>query len=234
MKKGIKMIVLFLLGVLIIVGIIFLYARIYENDFLPEDPQQPYNCKSGSLTTLPLGIVCDSILRNDIETVLYYYPELQNSNITFLFDNISSTMNVQPIIDFSIFKKESRKYKITINKNEGKVIGLDFFKMDKETRIGWFAHELSHIVDYTNKSSFDLLCFLINYFTSKHFIKETEKRIDKSVIYRGLGNELIRGVAISTTSSELSKEYQNKLKRLYLSPIELDSIRTDYESKCKL
>jgi hypothetical protein len=165
---------------------------------------------------------------SELNEIINKYPELKEVNIRIEHDELNSTMVAQPVFNIDVFCSSKRDYVIIINNNpkNGKFLLSD---MDVNIQVGWFAHELNHIVDYNNKSLYELIYFGLNYALFDSFKKETEKRIDIATIHKGFGLQLLAGVELSWESDKLDSDYKNKLKTLYMSPDELKAIISNYE-----
>jgi len=155
---------------------------------------------------------------------LSFYPELKDTQIEIRFkDNIKkSFMQAQPGFS-SLFKKKSkRKYYILIGKNfviDGEEIEVTDIPSD--VLVGWIGHELGHIIDYKNRSGFNLITFGMSYITSKKFLMNAERAADTYAVNHGMADYILATKDFILSHAGLSEEYRERIKRLYLSPEEI-------------
>lgn len=168
-------------------------------------------------------IIPESILE-EAKTALSYYPELRDVRIEFKFkeDIKKSFMQAQP--EFSnLFKgKNDRSYNVFISSRF--LIEEEEFTMadvPSEVLIGWLGHELGHIMDYREKSAFDLIIFGMRYITSANYIKKAERAADTYAVNAGMGNYILATKGFILNHSHLSESYKERIGRLYLSPEEI-------------
>jgi len=171
-------------------------------------------------------IIPESI-REEVLAALEYFPELYDTAIEFKFkDRIKkSTMQAQPKVS-SIFKsKKNREYVIFISRE----IHIDkedfsFFDIPRLVKIGWFGHELGHIMDYQERTNFGLIIFGIKYLFSKKSVREAERTADTYAIIHGMGEYIIQTKNFILDNSEISEKYKARIRRLYISPEEVMEI----------
>ena len=168
-------------------------------------------------------VIPNSILE-EAQKALSFYPELKDTNIEIKFkDNIKkSFMQAQPQFS-SLFKKRSnRKYYIKIGKNfiiDGEEIEVSDIPSD--VLVGWIGHELGHIIDYKNRSGFNLITFGMSYIVSKNFLMDAERAADTYAVNHGMADYILATKDFILGHAGLSEEYRERIKRLYLSPEEI-------------
>lgn len=171
-------------------------------------------------------IIPESI-KEEVLTALEYFPELYDTAIEFKFkDRIKkSTMQAQPKVS-SIFKsKKNREYVIFISRE----IHIDkedfsFSDIPKLVKIGWFGHELGHIMDYQDRTNFGLIIFGIKYLFSKKSVREAERTADTYAIIHGMGEYIIQTKDFILDNADISEKYKARIRRLYISPEEVMEI----------
>ena len=135
-------------------------------------------------------------------------------------------MLAQPKIWTMFRPKEFRAYKIIMSRKfvleEGKTLGIEEFP--KDVLIGWLAHEIGHIVDYTHRSTFQMILFGIKYLLSGIHIKKAERAADVYAIEAGMHKYLGDTKEYILGHSDLSDGYKKKIKDLYLGPEEISKI----------
>lgn len=168
-------------------------------------------------------IIPESI-RDEVIAALEFFPELYDTPIEFKFkDRIKkSTMQAQPKFS-SIFKsKKKRGYIIKISRQIQ--IEDENFTMDdipSLVKIGWIGHELGHIMDYQDRSSFGLIILGAKYLLSKKSIRKVERTADTYAIAHGMGDYILRTKNFILDNADISGTYKARIRRLYISPEEV-------------
>ena len=129
-----------------------------------------------------------------LETVFYealaQYPELHETYIIIVetkFYGIQHTLRSYPPL-LSLRKNPAdRVYPIVINTSKDTPNSFYDFSYDEQK--GILAHELAHILDYTNRTSLQIIGLTFNWF-SKKFVKNLEHSTDQTAISRGYSNHL--------------------------------------------
>ena len=152
---------------------------------------------------------------------LQHYPELQTKKIEFRFSSKpgNSIMKAQPLIKSVLRLGDDRSYIVFINKHVQ--LGEEEFPIQdlpQKVLIGWFGHELGHIIDYEGLSKWGLLRFGIGYLLSKRFVRAAENRADHIAIKHGLGSHILETKNFILNHAGLSETYKNKIRKLYPSP----------------
>lgn len=178
--------------------------------------------------TIPADIL------EEAKIALSFYPELKDTPIEFKFkDNIKkSFMQAQPQIPTLFHGKKNRRYYIFMSKKVK--IEDEYFsvkEVPQEVLIGWLGHELGHIVDYKERSAFGLMFFGFRYISSRAYIQEAERIADTYAVHHGMGKYILATKDFILNHSHLSEEYKNRIKRLYLSPDEINVLVNEMEEK---
>jgi len=114
---------------------------------------------------------------NITDEIKYDFPSIQNKKIT---------IDIKKINEGSA---EAKKYPI-----KGYVIVIDPEKLQNVSYFelkGLFAHEFSHLEQYSKMSWLQLGFFAILYSVSDDFKKRVERKTDMTVIEKGFGRELL-------------------------------------------
>jgi hypothetical protein len=157
----------------------------------------------------------------EVQKALSFYPELDDYKIEFEFKRKmkNCVMQAQPKVKTFFSKKENRQYKILMSRN---LIMNDtsmvLEQLPSEILVGWFAHELGHIMDYKERTSFNMIGFGFKYLTSRPFLKRSERKADALAVKHGMGGHLIKTKRYILFNSKFTKEYKAKIKDLYPSP----------------
>lgn len=149
---------------------------------------------------------------------IQYFPELKNVDIEVIYANTKTTMETRPVIN-TLFSKR-RKYKIFVDTTVENNFGILVSEVPLDAKIGLFGHEFAHILDYKNKSFFELMKIGRTYLT-KGDIRSYETFIDQLTIQRGLGLYLKAWSDFVLNHSNASEEYKNYKRKNYLTPEEI-------------
>jgi hypothetical protein len=95
--------------------------------------------------------------------------------------------------------------------------------------VGWIGHEFAHLIDYSSMNNRELLGFITAYIFDKRTMRKTERNADRETIKRGLGIQLLDGVAFFEKHNKVSKKYRKRKQKNYLSEKE---IIVDINSNC--
>jgi hypothetical protein len=160
-------------------------------------------------------------LSDEITQALSYFPELDNYSIDFVYKKRlkNCVMQAQPKIKTLFAKKEKRHYKVLISKNLVMIdTSMVVNQLPNEILVGWFAHELGHIMDYKERTAFNMIGFGFKYLTSTSFLKRSERKADALAVKQGMAGHLIKTKKYVLFKSKFTKEYKAKIKDLYPSP----------------
>ena len=168
--------------------------------------------------------IIPNIIRDKVQVALDYYPQLKNIHIEFkIKKNIKkSTMQARPTFDSFFKPKKDRKFLILISK-KFKIADKSFSTLDipDDIFIGWIGHELGHIMDYQNRSRFNLIWFGIKYLFSENHIVEAERAADKFAIQHKMESYILKTKNFILNHADISEVYKNRMKKYYLSPEEI-------------
>lgn len=168
-------------------------------------------------------IIPESV-KDEVIDALEYFPELEDTEIEFRFkDRIKkSTMQAQPKF-ISLFRnKENRKYIILMSRQIQ--IDEEDFTMDdipSDVKIGWFGHELGHIMDYQERTNVDMAILGLTYLISSKSVRKVERTADTYAIGHGMGEYILKTKNFILDHSSISERYKERIRRLYISPEEV-------------
>ena len=181
-------------------------------------------------------IIPESI-REEATVALEYFPELYDTAIEFKFkDRIrKSTMQAQPKISSIFRNKKNRKYVILISR-EIHIDEEDFTIDDipSDVIIGWLGHELGHLMDYQNRSSFGMIIFGAKYLFSNRSIQKVERTADTYAIGKGMGEYILKTKNFILENANISERYKARIRRLYISPEEVMELINEGQVEEKL
>ncbi|MBD3636089.1 MAG: hypothetical protein HUJ25_02010 [Crocinitomicaceae bacterium] len=150
--------------------------------------------------------------------VLRDFPTLHEHEIILSRSKLkSSTMRAQPLITIRNFFASHKKYKVTLGFHIRDKEELIIAKVPDDALKGWFAHELAHVVDYRQYSSFHLIAYGIRYVFSASFRKKVEHDADYIAIKYGFTDEILATKRYILEHELIEDKYKKKIKRYYLS-----------------
>lgn len=159
-----------------------------------------------------------------IMKALQHYPELQAKKIVFKYTRKQGTsiMKAQPIIKSILRVGDDREYVIFVNRtlSLGKTTS-EISEIPESILVGWFGHELGHVMDYESRSKWGLIRFGLGYFFSAKYIRKAEQKADEIAVRHGLGEEILQTKNFILNHADLSEKYKRKIRKLYLSPEQL-------------
>src|SRR5690554_3077794 len=181
-------------------------------------------------------IILDSI-REEVIVVLEYFPELYDTPIEFKFKvRIRKyTLQPQPKICSIYRNKKNRKYVILISREIH--IDEENFTIDdipSDVIIGWLGHELGHLMDYQNRSSFGMIVFGAKYLFSNKSIQEVERTADTYAIGKEMSEYILKTKNFILENANISERYKARIRRLYISPEEVMELINEGQVEEKL
>ncbi|MBD1260544.1 hypothetical protein HZY62_08080 [Maribacter polysiphoniae] len=163
-------------------------------------------------------------IEKEARAALDFYPELEATAIEFRFKKKTgkSTMQAQPIFWSLLKSKRKRKYVIRISEKT-KITGKTYktTEMDSDVLIGWFGHELGHIMDYEKRSGINLLWFGLKYSFSGKFIKKAERAADTYAVTAGMAEYILKTKRFILNNADIDFSYKERIQKYYLSPDEI-------------
>lgn len=159
------------------------------------------------------------------------FPELQNRHITVRKLNLKqTTMRAQPVINHRFFSGKRRQYYIDFSDRMSANDHLKVEKLPREVLVGWFAHELGHVMDYLYRSSWDLIQFGIGYYLFHNFRIGAERKADIYAIAHGFADHIITTKKYILEKSNLPDDYKRRIETYYMSPDEVALMAQDKEA----
>lgn len=150
---------------------------------------------------------------------LMHYPELKDTKIKFITKSLSSTMAARPK-GFNVFRRKGRRlYVVIINNTDEVKVPVDSVSFNAQ--VGVIGHELAHILDYENKSSFKVVGNGLGY-SSKKFRAKFERATDQRTIDHGLGWQCYDWSYYVYHYKNTPKEYLEYKKKTYMSYEEIE------------
>ncbi len=183
-------------------------------------------CFNGQSQNLSNKIIPAEVYQ-EVAQALSFFPELDDVHITFKFKKHlkNRVMQAQPRIKTFFKSRDKRHYKIVMSHNlQMSDTTMTLNELPSDILVGWFAHELGHVMDYKDRTGLNLVGFAVKYLTSVPFLKRSEKKADLLAADRGLGKHLIKTKRFILFKSKFSRAYKAKIKDLYPSPEEITAM----------
>lgn len=160
------------------------------------------------------------------------FPELKDNHVRLEQRQLPGyTMRAQPILNGGILHRRSRHYRVQMSDHVKISRYVRLNELPEEVLIGWFAHELGHVVDYHRKTLFALIRFIIGYLLFPTHRAGAERRADLFAIDKGFGEQLMATKIYILDQSELPDKYKARIRKHYMSPDELELILKDREAE---
>ena len=155
----------------------------------------------------------------EIQTLiaLSKYPELKNTQIDFKEKRIATTMVTRPKLSFIFKNRTNRQYIIYINNSTKTIKGVLLDTVPFNGQVGVISHELAHVVDFSQKSNFQILGNGIGYLFPG-WRRNLEYKIDKMAINHGFVWQIHTFADFIVNKSNASEKYKNYKRRNYMSP----------------
>lgn len=151
------------------------------------------------------------------EIALDRYETLHDFEITLVQKPIrASTMQAQPIITIGSIFKGVKSYRIKLAKHVRDEEQLPIADLEEEVLIGWFAHELGHLMDYQQYSNLQMIGYGVRYLLSAKQRKIIEHDADYIAIAHGFHEEILATKKFILEHDLIEEDYKNKIKRFYL------------------
>lgn len=168
-----------------------------------------------------------SAIVREVQVALSYYPQLVSVPIAFKFrKNIrKSTMLAQPRWKSFFRRRAYRSYVIWISE-KSKISHKEFLtrNLPSEVLIGWFGHELGHIMDYESLNKWRLILFGLKYLLSEGYVKAAEQRADYYAVKQGMIEYILKTKNFILNHADISDRYKNHIRKYYLSPNEIEQL----------
>ncbi|MGM0479995.1 MAG: hypothetical protein ACQERC_12310 [Bacteroidota bacterium] len=127
-----------------------------------------------------------------------------------------STMQAQPVATVGSVFRGPHIYRIRFALRVRGSDSLFIEELPDDVIMGWFAHELGHVVDYSRHSFLGMIGFGLRYLLSTSFRKKIEHRADQIAIEHGFHAEILATKKFLFTHDLIDDKYRNKMKKYYM------------------
>jgi len=170
------------------------------------------------------GDIAPSI-RRSFETALEGYPEFKDHDIILRQRTLRDmTMRAQPLFNLGIFRRGRRDYRIDLQDYTRINDQISVDELEHDVMVGWFAHELGHVMDYFNRPWYNLLGFGLGYLLFPTFRVGAERKADLFAIEHGFADEVLATKHFLLNESSIPNSYKDRLNRYYMTPEEVQLI----------
>lgn len=135
-----------------------------------------------------------------------------------------TTMQAQPIINADFFNKNKRAYRVSFRETTLIHDKIKVKDLPKNVLKGWFAHELGHIVDYQQRSYWNMIKFGLYYLFFDQCKIEAEKMADIYAIQFGFKKEIRAMKEYIINHADIDPKYKSRIEKYYLSPEEIEHL----------
>lgn len=168
-------------------------------------------------------------IKNAFTEVLEQYDILHPHHITLRQRRMRrATMQAKPVLA-GLMRKEKR-YEVSLGVYVKGSDGLRVDELPEEVLVGWFAHELGHLVDYERFSKFGMLRYGARYVSSRNFKREAEHQADLIAVNHGFQQEIIATKRFILDNELLNEKYKANIRRYYMSIEDVELCGTDQEA----
>lgn len=141
-----------------------------------------------------------------------------------------STMRAQPVLNWQfLFRRRWRHYRVDFSSHLEVTEHVKINSLPREVVVGWFAHELGHVVDYLKRPLRGMIAFGLGYALWSRYMREAEKRADSIAVDHGFGAEVIATKQYLMEHATLPPHYKQRLAKYYLSADEIEALVLAYE-----
>ena len=171
-------------------------------------------------------------LRRWFTQTLAAYPELRQRRVYLRkLPMRYSTMRAQPVLNRSFWRRATRHYRVDFSSHLEVTEHVRVRELPEEVVVGWFAHELGHIVDYLHRPWRGMIAFGLGYALWSRYMREAERRADSIAVDHGFGAQIIATKQYLMEHATLPEHYKSRLRKYYLSADEIEALVTAYEER---
>ncbi len=157
-------------------------------------------------------------IKNIFRETVNKFPELNEMKIILRQTRIKgSTMQAQPVINTKSVFNGIDTFRIRLSTRVRDSHSLKVTDLPDDVLMGWFAHELGHVIDYHSRSVVNMIGFGLKYLISRSFRLETEHMADKIAIEKGFIDQILATKKYILDHHLIKEEYKVKIKRYYMS-----------------
>jgi hypothetical protein len=157
-------------------------------------------------------------IKNIFRDTVNQFPELNEMKIILRQTRIKgSTMQAQPVINTKSVINGIDTFRIRLSTKVRDSRSLKVTDLPDDVLMGWFAHELGHVIDYHSRSVVNMVGFGLKYIVSRSFRLEAEHTADKIAIEKGFLDQILATKKYILDHHLIEDAYKSKIKRYYMS-----------------
>ncbi|MEL7161236.1 MAG: hypothetical protein AAFN92_10800 [Bacteroidota bacterium] len=169
-------------------------------------------------------------LRAWFTDTLAAYPELAGRTVYLRRLSMSrSTMRAQPVLNARFFRRKTREYRVDFSDHLDITKHVRVRELPKDVVVGWFAHELGHIIDYLQRPVLGMISFGLGYALWSRYMRKAERRADTFAVEHGFGREIKATKHYLMEHATLPPHYKDRLRKYYLSADEIEGLILAWE-----
>ena len=126
-------------------------------------------------------------------------------------------MQAQPVFQFSSLFGGIDTYRIRLAEFVRDSQELRVEELSDEILIGWLAHELGHVIDYMERSFFEMIVYGIRYYFSARYQRKVEHRADEIAMNQGFYKEILKTKEFLFNHELINEKYRKKIQKYYMS-----------------
>ncbi|MDR1666388.1 MAG: hypothetical protein LBS03_01655 [Bacteroidales bacterium] len=153
-------------------------------------------------------------------TAANYYPELCGVNIRLRYGAVKTSMAARPSVGSMFRKRSKRTYFLIVNRRAKSPQAQLLHEIPFNASVGLMGHELAHVLDYSNRSGWQILCIGIRYL-GKNYRRRMERQTDATAISKGLGQPLYDYARYVIHRSAVGEKYRRYKLTYYMTPEEI-------------
>ncbi len=189
---------------------------------IPGIQAQQYTTQKSSSTSYPMNITFKNVTSPKIKEcflkVYDQYEVLHKYEISLVQKPVkSSTMQAQPILSFKSFFSGVKRFQIKLAVYVKDSQEIKVSDLPDEVLVGWFAHELGHLVDYEPRSNFGMVIYGFRYLTSNKYKRKVEHEADNIAAENGFASTIIATKRYILENDFLGDSYKSIIKKYYMS-----------------
>ena len=174
--------------------------------------------QSSSPSNIQIKNVSSDKIINAFHKVLDKYQSLHKYEITLVQGRIKeSTMQAQPVVSLKALFKGVKSYQIKIAEFVRDSEEIRVEDLSEDVLVGWFAHEMGHLVDYEPYNNLEMIKYGVKYMLSDQFKRKVEYAADYIAITYGFKQEILASKHFILNNELLDKAYKAKIRKYYLS-----------------
>lgn len=197
---------------------LFLFALIFSSVFPAINSNAQISDSTMQEKNIDFIDVSNQKIKDCFLEVYNKYESLHRYEIKVVQKSLgASTMQAQPILSLKSLLTGVKSYQVKLGKYVKDSDKIKVSDLPRDVLIGWFAHELGHIVDYQPRSNVGMMIYGIRYLTSKKFKRKVEHDADNIAIENGFAVSILDTKRYILENDFLGEDYKSIIEQYYMS-----------------